>query len=42
MDEAIARYPREQKRSASLPLLHLWQEHFDFINDEAVTGVRAT
>jgi NADH-quinone oxidoreductase subunit F len=39
MDEAIACYPREQKRSASLPLLHLWQEHFGFINDNAVTWI---
>ena len=41
MDEAIARYPREQKRSASLPLLHLWQEHFGFISEEAVTWIAA-
>ena len=41
MDEAIARYPRDQKRSASLPLLHLWQEHFGFISDEAVTRIAA-
>jgi NADH-quinone oxidoreductase subunit F len=41
MDEAIARYPREQKRSASLPLLHLWQEHFGFISDDAVTWIAA-
>jgi NADH-quinone oxidoreductase subunit F len=41
MDEAIGQYPRDQKRSASLPLLHLWQEHFGFINDEAVTSIAA-
>src|SRR5579864_9496737 len=41
MDEAIARYPREHKRSASLPLLHLWQEHFGFISDDAVTWIAA-
>jgi NADH-quinone oxidoreductase subunit F len=41
MDEAIGRYPSEQKRSASLPLLHLWQEHFGFISDEAVTWIAA-
>ncbi|HJT45104.1 MAG TPA: NAD(P)H-dependent oxidoreductase subunit E, partial [Chthoniobacterales bacterium] len=41
MDEAIARYPRDQKRSASLPLLHLWQEHFGFISDEGVTWIAA-
>src|SRR5437763_13810808 len=41
MDEAIARYPREHQRSASLPLLHLWQEHFGFISEEAVTWIAA-
>src|ERR1700732_4414501 len=41
MDEAIARYPHAHKRSASLPLLHLWQEHFDFIGDEAVNWIAA-
>ncbi len=41
MDEAIGHYPAEQKRSASLPLLHLWQEHFGFISDEAVTWIAA-
>src|SRR6186713_3610440 len=35
IDEAITHYP-VSKRSASLPLLHLWQEHFGFISDEAV------
>ena len=34
MDEAIARYPKEHRRSAAMPLLHLWQEHFGFISDE--------
>jgi len=41
MDEAIGHYPPEQKRSASLPLLHLWQEHFGFISDEGVTWIAA-
>src|SRR5437763_7270141 len=41
MDEAITRYPRDQKRSASLPLLHLWQEHFGFVSDDAVTWIAA-
>jgi NADH-quinone oxidoreductase subunit F len=41
MDEAIGHYPADEKRSAALPLLHLWQEHFDFINDEAVTWIAA-
>jgi NADH-quinone oxidoreductase subunit F len=41
MDEAIGHYPADQKRSAALPLLHLWQEHFGLINDEAVTWIAA-
>jgi len=41
MDEAIGHYPPDEKRSAALPLLHLWQEHFDFINDDAVTWIAA-
>src|SRR6476646_4400865 len=36
MDDAIARYPTEHRRSATMPLLHLWQEHFGFINDDAI------
>src|SRR6202022_4678941 len=39
MDEAIGHYPPDQKRSAALPLLHLWQEHFGLINDDAVTWI---
>src|SRR5258707_7300543 len=35
IDEAISHYPAAM-RSASLPLLHLWQEHFGFISDEAI------
>jgi NADH-quinone oxidoreductase subunit F len=41
MDEAIGHYPPDRKRSAALPLLHLWQEHFGFIEDEAVTWIAA-
>ena len=41
MDDAIGRYPPDQKRSASLPLLHLWQEHFGFISDDAVLWIAA-
>ena len=41
MDEAIGHYPADQKRSASLPLLHLWQEHFGFISDDAVNWIAA-
>ena len=39
MDRAIARYPADRKRSASMPLLHLWQEHFGFISDEGVCWI---
>jgi len=39
MDEAIAHYPSANKRSAAMPLLHLWQEHFGFISDEAVLWI---
>src|SRR5262245_9659809 len=39
MDEAIDHYPPNQKRSASMPLLHLWQEHFGFVSDEAVIWI---
>jgi NADH-quinone oxidoreductase subunit F len=41
MDAAIARYPHEHQRSAAMPLLHLWQEHFGFISDEAVIWIAA-
>jgi NADH-quinone oxidoreductase subunit F len=36
VNTAIAQYPPERKRSAALPLLHLWQEHFGFISDEGI------
>jgi len=38
IDEAITHYP-VSKRSASLPLLHLWQEHFGFISDAAINWI---
>jgi NADH-quinone oxidoreductase subunit F len=41
MDAAIARYPSDRKRSAAMPLLHLWQEHFGFISDEGVNWIAA-
>jgi NADH-quinone oxidoreductase subunit E len=41
MDEAIGHYPAEHKRSAALPLMHLWQEHFGFIGDEGVNWIAA-
>jgi NADH-quinone oxidoreductase subunit F len=39
MNDAIARYPGNHRRSAAMPLLHLWQEHFGFISDEAVLWI---
>jgi NADH-quinone oxidoreductase subunit F len=41
MDDAIARYPADRKRSAAMPLLHLWQEEFGFISDEGVNWIAA-
>jgi NADH-quinone oxidoreductase subunit F len=41
MEEAIARYPEEHRRSAAMPLLHLWQEHFGFISDDGVLWIAA-
>ena len=41
MNAAIARYPQEHQRSAAMSLLHLWQEHFGFISDEAVVWIAA-
>ena len=41
MDEAIGHYPTDHKRSAAMPLLHLWQEHFGFISDEGVQWIAA-
>ena len=38
IDEAISHYP-VSKRSASLPLLHLWQEHFGYVSDEGVAWI---
>src|SRR5260221_3067356 len=38
IDEVITHYP-VSKRSASLPLLHLIQEHFGYISDDAITWV---
>jgi NADH-quinone oxidoreductase subunit F len=41
MDEAIRRYPADRKRSAAMPLLHLWQDEFGFISDEGVRWIAA-
>ncbi len=38
VDETITHYP-VSKRSASLPLLHLWQNHFGFIDDSGVEWI---
>ena len=38
VDEVITHYP-VSKRSASLPLLHLLQEHFGYISDEAIEWI---
>jgi NADH-quinone oxidoreductase subunit E len=39
-DELVSRYP-VSKRSASLPLLHLWQETFGYISPEGIEWVAA-
>jgi len=39
-DELVSHYP-VSKRSASLPLLHLWQNHFGFIDDSAMEWIAA-
>jgi NADH-quinone oxidoreductase subunit E len=38
IDEVVTHYP-VSKRSAALPLLHLLQEHFGYLSDEAITWV---
>ncbi|MEM7386260.1 MAG: NAD(P)H-dependent oxidoreductase subunit E [Verrucomicrobiota bacterium] len=40
IDDAITHYP-VSKRSATLPVLHLLQHHFGFINEEAVAWTAA-
>ena len=40
IDEAITHYP-VSKRSASLPLLHLWQEHFGHVSEEGIAWIAA-
>ena len=39
-EELISHYP-VSKRSASLPLLHLWQNHFGFIDDSGIEWIAA-
>ncbi|MGI8604615.1 MAG: NAD(P)H-dependent oxidoreductase subunit E [Verrucomicrobiales bacterium] len=38
-DEYLTHYPSDQKRSAALPLLHLIQQEFRFIPEEAIDWV---
>jgi len=40
IDEAVTHYP-VSKRSASLPLIHLWQNHFGFIDESGVDWIAA-
>ncbi len=40
IDEVITQYP-VSKRSAALPLLHLIQEHYGYIEEEAITWIAA-
>ncbi len=38
IDEVIARYP-VSSRSASLPILHLWQNHFGYVDESAIEWI---
>ncbi len=38
-EEYLTHYPPDRRRSATLPLLHLWQHHFRFISDEGIEWV---
>jgi NADH-quinone oxidoreductase subunit E len=40
IEEVITHYP-VSKRSASLPLLHLWQNHFGYIDDSGMEWIAA-
>lgn len=40
VDDVVARYP-VSKRSASLSLLHLWQEEYGYISDAAIDWIAA-
>ena len=39
-DELVSHYP-VSKRSASLPLLHLWQNHFGFVDESGIEWIAA-
>jgi len=38
IDEIVTHYP-VSKRSASLPLLHLWQNHFGYVDDSGIEWI---
>jgi len=40
VDEIVTHYP-VSKRSASLPLLHLWQNHFGSVDDSGIEWIAA-
>jgi NADH-quinone oxidoreductase subunit E len=40
VDELVSHYPIS-KRSASLPLLHYWQNHFGYIDDSGIDWIAA-
>jgi len=40
IDEVITQYP-VSKRSAAMPLLHLIQEHYGHLEDDAITWIAA-
>jgi NADH-quinone oxidoreductase subunit E len=40
VDEVITHYPAS-KRSASLPLLHLWQEEFGYVSGQGIEWIAA-
>ncbi len=40
IDEIVSHYP-VSKRSASLPLLHYWQNHFGFVDDTGIEWIAA-
>jgi NADH-quinone oxidoreductase subunit E len=41
VNEILARYPADQKRSAVMPLLHLAQSEAGYVNRQAVTDIAA-
>ena len=39
IDELVSHYP-VSKRSAALPLLHYWQNHFGHVDDSGINGLQ--